>query len=219
MVKFHFLQKDKEKINGEEIVYHGSMKGGMTEIAPNKCKHEEAYVYASENIALCVIFGLKRKGENIDFGVGRFGKTYIREFYSGGFEDRFKGRTCYLYKLRKKDFSYETEYIELVSTKPVKVIDCIEIKDASEYLLDLQKKKKLKIYRYDKMSKKDKKEVDEILRKRIKDYLNLKDLTQKEIESLSEKEKLSYLIKKERKDFCLNKFPEIVREFTEQNNK
>ena len=59
--------------------------------------------------------------DTIRFFVSRFGKTFIREFYPGGFEDRFKGRACYLYKLNKKDFSYETEYIELVSTKPVKV--------------------------------------------------------------------------------------------------
>ena len=216
MIKFHFLQKNKERIDGEEIVYHGSMKPDMKEIAPNKCKHDKAYVYASENIALCVIFGLKRKGENIDFGVSRFGKTFIREFYPGGFEDRFKGRACYLYKLNKKDFSYETEYIELVSTKPVKVVDCIKIEDASEYLLQLEKQKQLKIYRYEKMSKKDKREVDDILRKRIKEYLNLKDLSKKEYESLDEKEKLSYTIKKERKDFCLDKFPEIVKEIKEE---
>jgi len=53
-----FLQKQKEKINNEKVIFHGRLEGNLKEIKPHKCKHDKAYVYASHNIALCIIFGV-----------------------------------------------------------------------------------------------------------------------------------------------------------------
>ena len=209
------LQKFKEKINGEKIIYHGRIEGGLTKIEPHKCKHKKAYVYASYNIPLCIIFGVKRTGENIDFGVTKFGKTYITEFYEGAFEDRFKNRPCYLYKLKEKDFKLDTEYFERVSEKPVEVVDCVEIKDSAEYLLNLAKKRKLKLTRFNKLSKKQITENTKILTKRITDYLIFKEASKEEYKNLDRDAKIHNDITLERKNFCLKKFPELVKQIEE----
>jgi len=204
------LQKQHEKINGIPITYHGRMTGGLEVITPHKCKHDKAYVYASNNIPLCIIFAVKRTGENITFGVGKFGKPYITEFYQGAFDDRFKNRVCYLYKLPKKEFSCKTEYIELVCDKPVKVMDCIKIYDSASYLLSLEKQGKLKINRYQNLNKKQKKHIQEILINALKKYIDFKLLSNQEYFKLNDEEKLNYNIKKQRYEFCIKKFPAIM---------
>jgi len=205
-----FLQKTKEKINGEKIIYHGRAEGGLKVINPHKCKHEKAYVYASHNVALCVIFAVKRKGEEVLFGNNAFGKTYITELYPNAFEDRFKGRTCYLYKLKEKDFKCETEYFEMVSKNPVEVVDCVEIKDASEFLLDLERQGKLKLTRFENLSKKQKLENEKVLTKKITEYLRFKEVSKEEYENLDTDAKLKNDVTLARKNFCLKKFPDIV---------
>lgn len=204
------LQKQHEKINGIPITYHGRMTGGLEIITPHKCKHDKAYVYASNNIPLCIIFAVKRTGENITFGVGKFGKPYITEFYQGAFEDRFKNRVCYLYKLPKQEFTCKTEYIELVSDKPVKVLDCIKIHDSASYLLNLEKQGKLKINRYQNLNKKQKKNTQEILINALKGYINFKSLSKEDYNILDDEAKLNYNIKKQRHDFCMSKFNTLM---------
>ena len=211
------LQKQYETINGQDIVFHGSLKGDMEKVFPNKCKHEHAYVYASENIPLCIIFGVKRNGENIDFGVNKKGVVYINELYDGAFEDRFAGRSCYLYKLPKNQFSLETEYIELVSKKPVDVIECECIPDAAKYLEKCQELGWLTIGRYKDYSKKQKKEALEILKLALKRYVGFKSISSQQYDELDEKSKLQYDIKKQRAEFCHSKFPELMKELEQQN--
>lgn len=206
----HLLQKQKETINGRKVIYHGRLEGGLKVIPVHKCKHDKAYVYASSNIALCIIFAVKRKGENIDFGVGPLGKTYIKEFYEGGLEDKFSKRKCYLYKLPEDRFTLETEYIERVSPTDVEVLAVEEIPDSLEFLLKLEKEKKIKIYRYKDMTKKQKLEVESELIKRLKAYANFVPLKDSEYKKLTGEAKLGYDVKKERYDFCINKFPDLM---------
>ena len=213
----HLLQKQNERINQQKIVYHGSVQKGLKVINPNKCKHDESFVYVSENIPLCVIFAVKRTGENISFGVNTWGKPFINEFYEGAFEDRFKNKPCYIYKLPKNQFNRETEFLELVSRKPVEVIDCIEVLDSASFLLDFAKKGKLKIGRYNLMTKKQKEEQDLKLRKTLKQYINFQILSPEQYNKLDKKAKLSYDTKKTRRDFCLNKFPELMKELEKEN--
>ena len=144
------------------------------------------------------------------FGNNRFGKTCITEFYPNAFEDRFKGRSCYLYKLKEKDFKCETEYFERVSKNPVEVVDCVEIKDASEFLLDLEKQGKLKLTRFENLSKKQKLENEKILTKKITEYLKFKEADKEEYKKLDTDAKLKNDITHERKNFCLKKFPALV---------
>lgn len=208
----HLLQKQKEKIGGKAIIYHGRIEKGLKVIAPHKCKHDKAYLYASENIALCIIFAVKRKGENIEFGISPFGKTYIKEFYEGAFEDRFRGREVCLYKFDKSKFECKTEYFEYVSEQPVEVIECKEISDAAEFLLDLEKEGKVKIYRYNKMTSRMKNEVLKELKKVLKQYVGFKELSEEEIAQLEDEKRLSYFVKKERRDFCCEKFKDLMAE-------
>ncbi len=209
VVKMRLLQKQKAKINGESIIYHGRIEGGLKEIIPHKCKHDKAYVYGSENIALCIIFSIKRRGEGIDFGVGPWGKTYIKELYDGAFEDRFAGRNTNLYKLAKKDFAMKTEYLEVVSENPVKVIECEEVPDGAEYLKMLEKKKQVKIYRYKDYSAEQKAWAEETLIKAISKYKTFEEVAKKDMKTWTDDQKRIYYMNKERRDFCKAKFPEL----------
>jgi len=213
-----FLQKQKEKINNEKVIFHGRLEGNLKEIKPHKCKHDKAYVYASHNIALCIIFGVKRTGENIDFGLTKLGKTYVAEFYEGALEDRFKNRTCYLYKLPEKYFELKTEHFERVSENPVPVLECVEIKDSYEYLLQLEKEKKIIIRRYKSLSKKQKRINKEILTKRIKQYLNFKEITNSQYNKLNKEDKLQYDINLQRKNFTLKKFKTLTEQIKKEIN-
>jgi len=203
------LQKQKEKINGEPIIYHGSTIDNLTEITPNKCKHDNAYVYASLNKALCIIFSVKRICEDIYFCTNTFGKTEIYEMYEGAFEDRFLNKSTNLYKLPLSYFKNETEYIELVSTKPVPVISVEKIENAADYLLALEQKHQVKIYRYNKLNKKNKDWIDEKLKKALNKYKTFKYLTEDEFNRLSEHDKFSYNTQKQRYENCKKKFKEF----------
>jgi len=206
----HFLKKTKEKFNGEQIIFHASQKEGLDSITPNKCKHSSAYVYASLNLPLCVIFSVKRTSENIAFGVGKLGKPFIQEFYEGAFEDRFKNQKTFIYKLPLKEFKQETEFLEMVCSKPVKVLDCLTISDCASYLLELEKKRQVKIYRYNKMSKSQKQEVHNKLIKALKKYTSFTPLSSEEFSNLSDFDKHKYLTTKERYDNCCKQFPEFM---------
>ena len=213
------LQKQKAKINNEPIIYHARMEKGLKEITPHKCKHDKAYVYASHNIALCIIFAVKRRGENIDFGVDKWGHTYITELYPGGFEDRFRDRSCCLYFLPEKHFKLETEYIERVSEETVPVLGKIEIADSAAFLIDLAKKNQLNIIRYKYLTPKQKKEGEELLKKRLTGYAKFTKLSKEEYKKLKGEEKLQYNIQLERVTFCEKKFPELMAEARENLKK
>ena len=206
-----------EKIDGKKIVYHGSMKTDMKTVPPHKCKHEKAYVYATDKIAIAVVFGVKRKGENIAFRFNRFGKVFIDEFYENGFEDRFKGRKCYIYKLPKEKFSKKTEFFEVVSEQEVDVLDCMIIDDSAQFLLEQEKLGKVKIGRYKNFSDKKKKQVQNELEKAIRPYINLPLFSDAEIEAMTQESKLSYLIKRERRNFCFDKFPQLIEKLKKEN--
>ena len=141
---------------------------------------------------------------------------YIKEFYDGAFEDRFSGKSCCLYKLPKNKFKCKTSYLEVVSETPVEVVDCLYIEDSAKFLLELEKRGKLKIYRYKNYNKNQKDEIDRVLRKSLKQYLGFKKMTAAKYAALSEHEKMSYDVRKQRHDFCYSKFPEIMKEL--ENN-
>jgi hypothetical protein len=210
------LQKTKMKSHGQKVVFHGSVVPNLNVIEPSKVeKHDSPYVYVSENLPVCVVFAVKRTCEDVTFGLDIFGKPYIEEFYDGAFYDRFKNKKCYIYLLPKKDFSFETKnVIELVSKKPVKVLDCIEINDSAEFLFKQAKSRKIKICWYKDYSKKHKKKVEQKLYKALLQYANMKELSQGELDNLSSTDNnlyLSYCNKKIRKDNCYKKFPELMK--------
>ena len=215
------IKKTKEVISGKSVVFHGSDKGDLAEIVPNKCKHDKAYVYVCENIALCVVFAVKRVNEGINFGIGRWGMPFIEELYDGAFEDRFRGKTCYVYKLDKSNFTSAThDPQELVCETKVPVLESVKIEDAAEFLIDESKKKHIRIYFYKNYSKKKKLDAEKKLKKALKQYLDFKVLGDDELKNLSAERRASYNWKKQRHDNAYKYFPEMMKELeeTKENN-
>jgi len=98
----------------------------------------------------------------------------------------------------------------MVCSKPVKVLDCLTISDCASYLLELEKKRQVKIYRYNKMSKSQKQEVHNKLIKALKKYTSFTPLSSEEFSNLSDFDKHKYLTTKERYDNCCKQFPEFM---------
>ena len=59
--------------------------------------------------------------------------------------------------------------------------------------------------------------VYEELEKAIRPYINLPLFSDAEIEAMTQESKLSYLIKRERRNFCFDKFPQLIEKLKKEN--
>lgn len=205
-----FIKKHYDMVNGQEVVYQGRAEGGKKVLSPHPANNVQT-VQAFPNIALAVIKATQHTGDNITVGIGLFGKPYIVEYYQGGFEDRFAGKKCYVYKLPLEQFAGKSKDIVFSANHPVKVIQCVEIKDMGQYLLQLEKQRKLKIKRYKTLSGKKKADLGEQLKETLWQYLDFKELSKAQFEKLTKEEQKQYKLTKARRDFAYKKYPEVMK--------
>ena len=155
-----------------EKLYHVSNVPNITILEPRVSTHGKAYVYATKNLELALLFGSKKSYGDFDgiYGTLSDGRPYFYEAYKGAFERRFKGERCFIYEVDPNTFKDgKTSFsAEVVSEEPVKVLHCKEVKDLYEYLKDLVKKNKIVLHPYsldkDYQSKIDKHIEDRIIR-------------------------------------------------------
>jgi len=133
----------------KNIVYHASKTQSLTALKPAEGTHKQKWVYATKDIVTSAMF----LGDNFDFicqtGVEN-GKPYIYERFRGAFKRAYGDKTGSIYKLSAANFkggrtSWSTE---VVSEEVEPVLEEIEVQDVSKFLLELEKKGKLKIYKY-----------------------------------------------------------------------
>lgn len=111
--------------------------------------HQKPWVYATPKIAIAATY----LGDNYDF-ICQTGPVnedpYIYEQFEGALKHAYKGKKGAIYTLPSKSFRQEPSLLsgELISEKPVKVLKEVVILDALEFLLELEKEGKLKIYYY-----------------------------------------------------------------------
>ena len=181
-------------------LYHVSNIGGLKTIEPRVSTHGTAYVYATDNFEFALFFGTEKSHGDFDgmYGIRPDGKAYFYESFPGSFKDRFEGQSCFVYELNPDTFEKgKTSFIgEVVSTQPVQVLRCIEIKDTYNHLQELIQEGKIdfKEYNYDK-------DYKQMMESHVEKRMILFDV-------INHKESRNYA-------FCKEQFPEILKKLEE----
>lgn len=178
-------------------LYHVSTIPDLKILEPHVSTHGKAYVYATSNLYFSLFFGGKESCGDFDGIYGlRLDKNrpYFYEAYEGALERRFDGAVCYIYEVDPSTFmSGKTSFKgEVVSEKPVKILNCKKVENLYDFLLKLNKEGKIELHFFED-TEEYRKMIDDHVTDRIVRFgiLNFKD---------------SDLYK-----FCENHFPLIVR--------
>ncbi|MFW5902871.1 MAG: hypothetical protein ACOCTT_03215 [archaeon] len=137
-----------------EKVYHSSRKQNLETIKPTKSTHGKKYVYATKNKSLSAAF-LGKGGDlicQIGTHVSESGEKthHIFERFPKALEWAYKNIKGSIYTLPGEKFEEgkTTWKSEVVSTEKVIPLEEEKIDNALGYLLELDKKGKIKIMRY-----------------------------------------------------------------------
>ena len=134
-----------------KTLYHVSSVAGITELVPRKGTHDKAYVYATENKALSLLFGSYKSMGDFDgmYGV-RNGVPYFFEAYPGAFKRCYEGCECYIYEVDSKGFKegMTSFSAEVVNENPVKVKNCTKVDDLYGKLMEMAKSGELQLVEY-----------------------------------------------------------------------
>ncbi|MBN1967750.1 MAG: hypothetical protein JXR48_08690 [Candidatus Delongbacteria bacterium] len=133
-------------------VYHASKTQNIKELIPFKSTHGEKWVYGTNCLEMSIVFLSPFMGDLSCqiFRDENSSKVTIVERYQGAFKDRYKGISGSIYVLNGESFQKgKTQWNEeVVSEKPVVVIEEIKISDAEKYIKGLEKEDKIHVYYY-----------------------------------------------------------------------
>ena len=183
-------------------LYHVSKVPNIEVLQPKKSTHGIPYVYATSNLELALLFGSSKSYGDFDGSYGtKNGKPYFYEAYPNALKRRFENEVCYIYEVDPTTFETgKTSFkAEVVSSEPVKVLNCKKVDDLYSLLLSLIEGGKIDYKSY----RKDDLEYVEMINAHIKDRLvNFK--------ILQNKDSMTY-------KFCKEKFSSLVNELESSN--
>ena len=125
---------------GFNELYHASPVQGLTQIIPHVSTHGRSWVYATDDLAVAVVF-LGRLGGDFTCASGMVsGKPYLCERFAGAFDRRYGSAAGSIYVLPGDSFaSGQTSYSkDLVSSQAVKPLEEMKVANAKKYLLRLE---------------------------------------------------------------------------------
>ena len=183
----------------KEKLYHVSHIPNLTILEPRVSTHGKNYVYATANLTVALLFGSNKAMGDLDgpYGGGCNGrKPYFYEGFPGAFKRRFEETSCYIYEVDPTDFEEgKTSYgAEVVSDKPVKVLNCTKVEDLYNTLLNLYKQGEFDLRFYEKDNSQYVNEINKHIKDRIIRY-----------KVLENKEKYQY-------KFCTYYYSDILEE-------
>ena len=171
-------------MGGNNIVYHGSSKAGLTRLEPFECKHGKPYVYATRDYMVVLYFAAKGQGQ-FD-GWVEDDKNGIPTFYEArpnGFKERYWGQQSYCYRLPADTFSCQTgDDYEVVSEVAVDVVGVDYIENVGAEFENLIKEGKFKVVEYNTSDKNSTEVCEARALKQLIDrgYFKGKDFRQRE---------------------------------------
>lgn len=132
------------------LVYHGSPNEGLKIITPHVSTHGAAYVYATKDKALALLF-LQRWNDfifNVAYGDDKV--LEITERYKGALEEVFADKKGYIYTLDGSGFLKDQTGFEgeVVSKCESNVLNEEKIENILEKLLIMENQGIIRIYRY-----------------------------------------------------------------------
>lgn len=135
-----------------KYVYHCSNQSNLKILKPNISTHAKNWLYATKDPIMSAVF-LGTKGGDFTCAVGRDSRTtipYICERFEGAFNLRYEGITGSIYTLPGEKFhvNHTTWNEEVVCNRAVIPLKETKIKNAKNYLLNLEKNNELIIKFY-----------------------------------------------------------------------
>lgn len=132
-------------------LYHVSSKAGLKTLYPHESSHKKAYVYATGNLVVGLLFGVRK--DDFDFCIltDENGLTTVYECYPDAFRSIYQGKSCSVYVVDGEGFQrgVTTWSEELVCEAEVEVQDEIRIADVYERLLEEEALGHIVIRRYE----------------------------------------------------------------------
>ena len=136
----------------QKVLYHVSHVPDLKVLEPKVSSHGKAYVYATSNLPLALLFGSYKSMGDFDgtYGVLPDGRPFFYEAYPDAFKRRFVDCSCYIYEVENKGFKEnKTSFsAEVVNEHPVQVVKCKKIDNLYEELMKLVKEKKIHFKEY-----------------------------------------------------------------------
>lgn len=134
----------------DKVVYHGSPNGNIEELKPNICYHQKNCIYATDNLAVAMIFMGKGHGD-LDTRISSVnGIPELVERREGVLEHLYN-KEGYIYELDGTSFEHY-DYLwslEVISFEnSIKPINHIYYPNILSALTDEEKKGNIIIYRY-----------------------------------------------------------------------
>ena len=133
------------------MLYHVSPTAGLKKLTPRVSTHGKAYVYAIENMATGLLFGVRHDDFDFNISTDSEDRPMICECYPGAFQSIFQGKGCSVYTVSDEGFErgrtgWEPE---LVCEREVPVLEETVIPDLCARLLELEAQGQLIIRRYE----------------------------------------------------------------------
>ena len=113
------------------LFYHGSPIKGIEKFIPRKSTHGIPAIYAVKNINSAFLYCAKWN----DFMITLGSDNVIVERCIGAFDELYKDKKGYIYVLDGRTFRYSELCNDYISTVPVNIIDCLEIKNLYDTIM------------------------------------------------------------------------------------
>ena len=143
------------------LLYHGSRTGGIEVLEPRLADHDRPYIYFS-TIEVVAAFYLCNAVERpyywFPYGFSKNGVPVYDELYPNALEEVSKGVKGYIYtaEIPEEDvLPFKNIPCARLGTKPEKVLNCIEVPDAHNLLMNYAKEGKLIVGKFEDKSKKE----------------------------------------------------------------
>ena len=133
------------------MLYHVSPTAGLKKLTPRVSTHGTAYVYAIENMATGLLFGVRHDDFDFNVSTDSEDRPTICECYPDAFRTVYQGKGCSVYRVDDAGFERgRTNWEpELVCETEVPVLEEMTVPDLHEKLLELEAAGHLTIRRYE----------------------------------------------------------------------
>ena len=156
-----------------EYAYHCTSNGDIKEFIPHVSSHGKAYVYATPNKSLALVFGVPEHGDYVVHPLydSISNTCTFVEMQPDALAKYYRGKSAYLYTVNKDNFTETTGWKgEICSSNPVKPIKVEYIEDLEQAILNEQKSGRLELIQFDERNNHGR-NMDDFFAKRDLGYL------------------------------------------------
>ena len=152
-------------------LYHGSPINNIKKLKPFISNHNNAYVYATDNYILSILYSynpLTRPNGFYTYFFNKDNQLVYEEYFHDQLKEIYKGKTGYIYEIKDNNFT-KLENIPwiYIAEKEIQTNRTIVIKDIYEEIIKLENEGKIIILRYQDQDEKQRKQNEKIIQNEI----------------------------------------------------